>query len=142
MRGFVADTFALVLFFTVLGALNERYVAGLAWEEVGRSRAIGAPLMVLTARPYGLWRDWLLARLAPLLPRLAADVLALLAFQVPIYAAILWFGGGSGLAILKGAAGFSVLMMVVGRPYGVWLDFVRACFGLGPGGMKPMTLGD
>jgi hypothetical protein len=142
MRAFVADTLALVLFFTLLGALNEHFVAGMTWEEVARSRSIGAPLMVLTARPYGVWRDWLMARLAPPLPRLGADALALLLFQVPIYAAILWLGGASGFGILKGAAGFAVLMLVVGRPYGVWLDFVRARFGLGPGGMKPMTLGE
>lgn len=141
MRAFVADTLALVLFFTLLGALNEHYVAGMAWEEVARSRTIGAPLMVLTARPYGLWRDWLMARLAPPLPRLAADAVALLAFQVPIYAVIIWLGGASALGILKGAAGFAGLMLVVGRPYGVWLDFVRARFGLAPGGIKPMTLG-
>ena len=142
MKAFVADTLALVLFFTVLGALNEHVVAGMTWQEVARSRAIGAPLMVLTARPYGLWRDWLLRRLSPPLPRLAADALALLVFQVPIYAAILWVSGASGPGILRGCAGFSLLMMVVGRPYGVWLDFVRARFGLAPGGMKPMSLGD
>ena len=142
MRAFIADTLALVLFFTVLGALNERYVAGMAWDEVARARAIGAPLMVLTARPYGLWRDMLMRRLVPPLPRLGADALSLIVFQVPIYAAILWMGGASAFAILKGAAGFSIMMMIVGRPYGVWLDFVRARFGLGPGGMKPMTLGD
>lgn len=142
MRAFVADTLALVLFFTLLGALNEHYVAGMAWEEVARSRTIGAPLMVLTARPYGIWRDWLMKRLAPPLPRLGADAVALLLFQVPIYAAILWLGGASALGIVRGAAGFALLMLVVGRPYGVWLDFVRARFGLGPGGMKPMTLGE
>lgn len=142
MKAFVADTLALVLFFTLLGALNEHFVAGMTWEEVARSRAIGAPLMVLTARPYGIWRDWLLARLAPPLPRLGADALALLLFQVPIYAAILWISGASGTGIVKGAVSFSLLMLVVGRPYGVWLDFVRARFGLGPGGMKPMTLGE
>lgn len=142
MRAFIADTLALVLFFTVLGALNEHYVAGMAWEEVARSRTIGAPLMVLTARPYGLWRDWMMARLVPPLPRLGADAVALLAFQVPIYAAILWLGGASALGIVKGAAGFAGLMLVVGRPYGVWLDFVRARFGLAPGGIKPMTLGE
>lgn len=141
MRSFVADTLALVIFFTVLGALNEHFIAGMTWSEVARSRAIGAPLMVLTARPYGLWRDWLLALLAPPLPRLGADALALLLFQLPIYAAILWLGGASPLGIAKGAAGFALLMLAVGRPYGVWLDFVRARFGLGPGGMKPMSLG-
>ena len=142
MRAFFADTLALVLFFTVLGALNERYVAGMSWDEVARARTIGAPLMVLTARPYGLWRDLVMTRLVPPLPHIGADALALLAFQVPIYATILWLGGASAIAILKGAAGFSILMMIVGRPYGVWLDFIRARFGLGPGGMKPMTLDD
>lgn len=142
MKAFVADTLALVLFFTVLGALNEHFVAGMAWQEVARSRAIGAPLMVATARPYGLWRDWFMTRVSPPLPRLGADALALLLFQVPIYAAILWVAGGSALGILMGSASFAILMLVVGRPYGVWLDFIRARFGLGPGGMKPMSLGD
>ena len=142
MRAFVADTLALVLFFTVLGALNEHFVAGMTWADAARARDIGAPLMVLTARPYGVWRDWLLDRISPPLPRIGADAAALLLFQVPIYAAILWLGGASGTGIMRGAAGFSVLMFVVGRPYGVWLDFVRGWFGLGPGGMRPMSLGD
>jgi len=142
MRSFVADTLALVVFFTIVGALNEHFIAGMTWAEVARSRTIGAPLMVLTARPYGLWRDALVTRLAPPLPRVAADALALLLFQVPIYVAILWVSGASAAGIAQGAAGFSVLMFVVGRPYGLWLDFVRARFGLTPGGMKPMTLGD
>ena len=98
--------------------------------------------MVLTARPYGIWRDWLVDRLAPPVPRALADALALLLFQVPIYVAILWVSGATATGLLQGAAGFAVLMMVVGRPYGVWLDFVRARFGLAAGGMRPMTLGD
>lgn len=139
VRAFVADTLALVVFFTLVGIFNERFIAGMAWDEVARSRAIGAPLMVLTARPYGVWRDMVMQRVVPRLPRALGDALALLIFQVPIYAAILWAGGASGLAIMKGAAGFSVLMFLVGRPYGVWLDFVRARFGLGAGGMRPMS---
>ncbi len=140
MRGFIADTLALVVFFTIVGALNERFVAGMTWDEVSTARMIGAPLMVLTARPYGLWRDWLVARTAPPLPQFLADALALLVFQVPIYAAIVAMGGASGAAILRGCLGFAVLMMLVGRPYGMWLDFVRARFGLGAGGMRPMSL--
>ncbi|WP_226579906.1 L-alanine exporter AlaE [Acuticoccus sediminis] len=142
MRTFIADTLALVTFFTVLGALNEHYIAGMTWSEVARSRTIGAPLMVLTARPYGIWRDWLIGRIAPPLPRVAADALALLIFQVPIYAAILWVSGASVAGVAQGSASFAVLMLIVGRPYGLWLDFVRARFGLGHGGMTPMTLGD
>ncbi|WMS43577.1 L-alanine exporter AlaE [Acuticoccus sp. MNP-M23] len=140
MRSFIADTLALVVFFTIVGALNERFVAGMGWDEVATARMIGAPLMVLTARPYGLWRDWFVARTAPPLPQFVADAVALLVFQVPIYAAIVAMGGASGAAILRGCLGFAVLMMLVGRPYGIWLDFIRARFGLGAGGMRPMSL--
>ncbi|MEF2072810.1 L-alanine exporter AlaE [Consotaella aegiceratis] len=142
-RSFVADTSALVVFFTITSGLNERFVADMTWDQVLVSRSIGAPLMVLTARPYGLWRDWLLARISPATPwmTLAADGLALLAFQVPIYVAIIVAGGAQGWAIVKGAAGFALLMIVLGRPYGLWLDFVRRLFGLAGPGQKPMSLG-
>ena len=140
MRGFVADTLALVVFFTIVGALNERFIAGMGWPEVAKARAIGAPLMILTARPYGLWRDWLVGRAAPPLPHIAADAAALLLFQVPIYAAIVAIGGASATSVVKGSLGFAALMLLVGRPYGIWLEFVRARFGLGPGGMRPMSL--
>ena len=56
LRSFAADTVALVIFFTIVSGLNERFIAGMSWPEVAVSRTIGAPLMVLTARPYGFWR--------------------------------------------------------------------------------------
>nr|WP_289852297.1 L-alanine exporter AlaE [Mesorhizobium liriopis] len=143
MRSFLADTLALVSFFTVTSGLNERFVAGMEWEEVFSSRAIGAVLMVLTARPYGLWRNWLLGRVAPQSRRgeLLADGFALLVFQVPIYLAIIAMAGARGSALLLGALGFAGLMLVLGRPYGLWLDWVRNRFGLEGPGQKPMSLG-
>jgi hypothetical protein len=33
-RSFLADTIALLLFFTTTGAINERYIAGMSWEYV------------------------------------------------------------------------------------------------------------
>lgn len=143
VRSFIADTLALVIFFTIAGALNERYIAGMNWDSVMSSRLIGAPLMVLTARSYGLWRDWVMARAqsASALGHLLWDSAALLAFQVPIYVAIITAGGARGTEILFGTLGFAVLMLVLGRPYGLWLDFVRRLFGLSGPGQKPMSLG-
>lgn len=112
------------------------------WAEVIDARLIGAPLMVLTARPYGVWRDHVMA-LGPRrgIPPLACDTAALLSFQVPLYTAIIWAGGAQGSELLKGAAGATAMMLALGRPYGVFLDFVRSLFGLPPGGQKPMSLG-
>jgi hypothetical protein len=138
MRAFLADTLALLTFFTGAGVLNERFLAGMDWSEVSRARAIGALLMVPTARPYGLWRDWLMGRFAGpgALSQLAWGSVALLLFQVPLYALILWAGGAEGGEILRGCLSAAGIMLVAGRPYGLWLDFVRGWFGLGPGGVR------
>lgn len=144
MRAFLADTLALLTFFTLTGVLNERLVAGMAWGDVLAARAIGAPLMVLTARPYGLWRDWLVARLAATTRRgrTLSDAAALMIFQVPLYALVIWLGGAEGWQVARGCLGAAALMLALGRPYGLWLDLVRAWFGLGPGTDegRPMSL--
>lgn len=103
-RVFVADTTALVVFFTLTGILNERFVARMSWSEAATARLIGAPLMVATARPYGIWRDWVMSFHAESGPatRFAWDTVALMFFQVPIYAAIIFMGGADGAALLRG----------------------------------------
>jgi hypothetical protein len=136
-RPFLADTAAMLTFFTLLGVLNERLVAGMAWDEVLRARLIGAAAMVPTARPYGLWRDAALPRLAGREPGrlrlLLADTATLLSFQLPLYAAILLAGGAEAQEVLRGVAGASVVMTASGRPYGLWLDVVRRWAGVRAG---------
>lgn len=139
-RAFLADTLALIVFFTCTGILNERFVAGMDWSQIARARIIGAVLMVPSARPYGLYRDWVMRRAGPSrASQILWDTVALLSFQVPIYAGIIALGGADGAQVLRGAAGAAVLMLALGRPYGVFLDFVRARFGLPPGGTRPMS---
>ena len=140
-RAFVADTTALLLFFTTTGVINERFIAGMSWEQVGQARLLGAALMIPIGRPYGLWRDWLMRRARPgRLSRLLWDSLALVSFQVPIYAAIIAVSGASGRGLLLGILGATAMMLALGRPYGTFLNWVRARFGLPPGGMRPMSL--
>ena len=140
-RSFAADTLALILFFTVTGILNERFVAGMAWEQVFHARLLGAGLMVVSGRPYGLWRDWLMgfsgrSRSSQIL----WDSLALVSFQVPIYAAILAISGANSQELLQGSLGVTVIMLTLGRPYGAFLNVIRGRFGLAKGGEKQMSL--
>ncbi len=140
-RAFIADTAALILFFTTIGIINERFIAGMTWEQVFHARLLGAVLMVPVGRPYGIWRDWLMQRARPnRLSQLLWDSLALVSFQVPIYAAIIAISGASGRGLLLGVLGATVMMLALGRPYGAFLNWVRALFGLPPGGMRPMSL--
>lgn len=140
-RTFVADTLALLLFFTTTGIINERIIAGMTWEQIFNARLLGALLMVPVARPYGIWRDWLMRRAKETrLSRLFWDSIALMTFQVPIYAMIIAINGAKGGGLLSGILGAAVMMLVLGAPYGVFLNWVRRLFGLPKGGLKPMSL--
>lgn len=138
---FIADTAALILFFTTTGIINERVIAGMTWEQVLHARLLGAALMVPVARPYGIWRDWLMRRAGPgRVSQLLWDSAALVSFQVPIYALIIAFSGASGSGLIRGTLGAALMMLCLGRPYGAFLNWVRRLFGLPPGGSKPMSL--
>lgn len=141
-RAFVADTLALIAFFSTTGIINERFIAAMSWDQIAHARLLGALLMVPVGRPYGLWRDFLLQRAGPgRLSQLLWDSLALVSFQVPIYAAIIAISGASGRGLLLGVLGATIMMLVLGRPYGAFLNWVRARFALPPGGSRPMSLG-
>ncbi|HGS6999567.1 TPA: L-alanine exporter AlaE [Klebsiella pneumoniae] len=138
---FIADTAALILFFTTTGIINERVIAGMTWEQVLHARLLGAALMIPVARPYGIWRDWLMRRAGPgRVSQLLWDSAALVCFQVPIYALIIAFSGASGSGLVRGTLGAALMMLCLGRPYGAFLNWVRKLFGLPPGGSKPMSL--
>jgi len=140
LRAFLADTSALLIFFTITGALNERFISGMSWHEVGQARLIGAALMVPVARPYGVWRDFLMRRASEQRwSQVVWDSVALVTFQVPIYAAIIAVSGASGQNLLFGILGATAIMLASGRPYGYFLNWVRARYGLPPGGTKPMS---
>ncbi len=140
-RAFIADTTALILFFTMTGIINERFIAGMTWEQVFQARLLGGALMVPVGRPYGIWRDWIMQRARPdRFSQLFWDSLALVSFQAPIYAVIIAISGASGRGLLLGIIGAIIMMLALGRPYGAFLNWVRALFRLSPGGMKPMSL--
>ncbi|HEV7417860.1 MAG TPA: L-alanine exporter AlaE [Tianweitania sediminis] len=87
---------ALLLFFTTTGAINERYIPGMSWEERCNARLLGAVLMVSLARPYSLWRDWVMKRAGEIImSQLFWDSLSLMTFQVPICAAIIAISGAT-----------------------------------------------
>lgn len=97
--------------------------------------------MVPVGRPYGMWRDWMMGHASEnRFSQVFWDSLALMSFQVPIYAAIIAFSGATGDGLLRGVLGAAVMMLVLGRPYGAFLNWIRHLFGLPPGGDKPMSL--
>lgn len=121
-RALLVDTPALILFFTSTGIADERFVAGMAREQVLHARLLGAALMIPVGRRYGLWRDWVMRHARPdLLSRVLWDSFVLVNFQVPIYAAIIAASGASGRGLLLGSLGATAVRLACGRPYGAFL---------------------
>ena len=63
---------------------------------------------------------------------LALDTVAFLPFQVPIYAATLTLAGASGEQVTAALGSATVAMLLLSRPFGLFLDWVRRRAGVAP----------
>lgn len=131
MRATIVDTLATIVFFTILAALTELFIAGMDPGEVLRTRIVMMPLMVLTGRPYGIWRDWFFMATRPTVSwsKALVDGIAFLSFQLPIYALVLFAVGADRREILTTLTSAALLMFVVSRPFGLYLEAVRRYWG-------------
>ena len=127
MRLTLVDTLSTILFFTILAALTELYVAGMEPTDVLKTRLIMVPLMILTGRPYGVWRDWFFAGTKPTVSwsKSLIDGLAFLTFQLPIYGLTLWITEADFDEISTLLGSTAVLMLIVSRPFGLFLQAMR-----------------
>jgi hypothetical protein len=103
-------------------------------SEVLKTRLIMIPMMILTGRPYGLWRDWFFVATKPSVSwsKTLIDGLAFISFQLPIYAVTLWVTGAGGAEIMTLLATTSILMLLVSRPFGIFLEKIRHLAGVAP----------
>ncbi|MEO1273858.1 MAG: L-alanine exporter AlaE [Pseudomonadota bacterium] len=132
MRLTVVDTLSTIVFFTGVAAFSEYVIAGMDPDEVLATRLIMIPLMILTGRPYGLWRDWVFRRASPRtgLGRLVADAGAFVTFQLPIYVATLIVAGADIREILILVVVVVPQMLVLSRPFGMFLELMRRAAGV------------
>lgn len=98
------------------------------------ARITAIPFMILTARPYGIYRDWafniLDAESRSRIARAALEVRTFVSFQLPVYSTIL-FHVGATLSQIVVACGTTVfLMVIVAPPYGLFLDLIRRLLGI------------
>ena len=127
MRLIFIDTLSTILFFTILATLTELYVAEMEPPDVLKTRLIMVPMMILTGRPYGIWRDWFFAGTKPtvLWSKSLIDGLAFVTFQLPIYGLTLWIVGANFDQIGTALGSAVVLMLIVSRPFGMFLQAMR-----------------
>ncbi|NVK35616.1 MAG: L-alanine exporter AlaE [Rhodobacteraceae bacterium] len=127
MKRYFIDTTATVIFFTIIAATTELLIAGLEPRQVLMTRLMTIPAMIITGRPYGLWRDWFFAKTKPkrAVAKVLSDVLAFISFQVPVYVATLLIAGATASEIGAAVSASIVFMVLLSRPFGIYLEIVR-----------------
>lgn len=132
MRRFLSDTFAMITFSTVVGMAIEILIAGMTLGQSVQARMTAVIPNLITARPYGMFRDWVFretrAETGPELRKTIADIMTFACFQVPLYAIILWSTGASSRQIVTACGSVTILSAFMGRPYGLFLEFSRWLF--------------
>ncbi len=93
LRHAVADTFAMVVYCSVVNMLIEIFLSGMSFEQSLSSRLVAIPVNIIIAWPYGLYRDAVMRFARRISPagwvKNLADVLAYVTFQSQVYVAIL-----------------------------------------------------
>ena len=102
--------------------------------EVLKTRLVMIPMMILTGRPYGAWRDWFFATTKPTVSwsKSLIDGVAFLTFQLPIYRLTLWIVGADVTEIGTLLASTALLMLIISRPFGLFLQAMRRLAGVDP----------
>lgn len=134
LRHAVADTFAMVVYCSVVNMLIEIFLSGMTFEQSLSSRLVAIPVNIIIAWPYGLYRDAIMRYACRISPksgmRTLADIVAYVTFQSPVYVAILLTVGADWHQIIAAVSSNAVLSMVMGALYGYFLDYCRRLFGV------------
>ena len=107
----------------------EIFIAGMTPFQSLQARLAAIPVNLLTGRPYGCFRDRLFAFFsidaAKPIRAFFGDTLAFVIFQVPLYVIVLLTAGATWRQIALSSFFMSLIFSLVGRPYGIFLDFCR-----------------
>jgi hypothetical protein len=132
---FAIEAFAMNTFSLAVAIPNELLIARMDIGTHIKTRLLAAIMNTLVGRIYGLWRDRVMIVVADKSSfhrRYFADTAAFAIFQLPLY----WFnmavgGRASFREMLAASIVVTLLAGLLGRPYGVYLEFLRRQFGIG-----------
>lgn len=136
LRHAVADTFAMVVYCSVVNMLIEIFLSGMSFEQSLSSRLVAIPVNIMIAWPYGLYRDTVMRLARRISPagwvKNLADVLSYVTFQSPVYVVILLTVGADWHQIAAAVSSNIVVSMLMGAVYGYFLDYCRRLFKVSP----------
>lgn len=130
LKNYWADTFALNTFCYFISLPIELGFAQMTLSTHLSARLVGLFIITSTARPFGMWRDYIFKRFGlsdsdkGLKPYLV-DTLAYLSFELPLYMVNMAISGATLMQAMKAALTFCIIAGFVGRPYGIYRALIR-----------------
>lgn len=107
----------------------------MSFDEHIQVRVVALFLNTLVAWPFGLWRNFIvrstgLSHDSSGVKTYLVDTLIFLSFQMPLYVGNLILGGADLIEIIKATVTVSLIAGTLGRPYGIYLDWLKVRHGL------------
>jgi hypothetical protein len=135
LKNTLTDIFAMNTFSYVVSVPIELLISGMSFTEHLQVRFVALILNTLVARPFGIWRSFILGKFcisenSLFLRNYLADTTAFLLFQLPLYVGNLVLGGADTDEIIKAGLTVSIIAGLLGRPYGIYLDWIKSRVGL------------
>ncbi|MDO8628834.1 MAG: L-alanine exporter AlaE [Nanoarchaeota archaeon] len=127
---FAVDTVVGLSFNLVVGAAIDKCIAGLTWEQCAEARGISSLMTLVLGGAYGCYRDWFVGvcgvnEQSSRMIRVVTDVGAFSSFNSPLAAGILVAVGADASQIVRTVVTVNVISPVLGRPYGMYLQWAR-----------------
>lgn len=133
----VVDTFSAVTFYTPICMVDEILFAGMSLKQSLKIRAMGAVTSSLFGGPYGKFRDYVFRKAkitdsSSFLRKAFVDTAAAITFWMPVYVGQMCLAGASRKSIIIASAIALPFSLVEGRPFGMYMDWMRKRVGLRP----------
>jgi len=131
---FCVDAIAMNIF-SLSYALNERFYAEMSWEKVDKARLAATIGNTITARLYGMYRDFMMEKFhvtekSNWLKKYLADVFIFATGQTPLYILYVTAAGSNQEGIIRAATFLTLVAPLAGRPQGFTYDYCRKQFGI------------
>ncbi|WP_444920841.1 L-alanine exporter AlaE [Microbulbifer sp. CnH-101-G] len=124
---FLLDIFAMNSFSWAVAIPIELVLAGMSWSEHLKVRLMALVFNTLIARPFSVYRNWVVNRFGGGGPINAylVDTFVFVSFQFPLYMGNMHLGGASWDEIATASITFMLIAGALGGPYGIYLDWLR-----------------
>ncbi len=134
LKRFIVDTFSLNLFIIAVAFVVEVVVSGIPWGIFWKGRLIMIIPNILTVEPYNRTRIFLGKKLNHLksdrFRQIMRDTIVFILFRVPLVFIVLALLGTPIEKIVLACLVSTCISGFTGRPYGIFLDWMRKKFGV------------